>query len=574
MIKEKKSIIKKVIPIFIVVSLVFVTMSTMVKSASPAVAYSSITNGKTFVDVWSGSGTNLTVNVTDADGDLQSVDIYTNASGTWANIYSSGALGGVFYKNTTRFTVSSWTGSLAKYYFNVTANDGSPIEFQYSFTTEYVFGDLQNTIYNDIKQYYWSGMYKNATGEYYMAFCNQTDGDVLVKTSTNGVDWFNNTIKAVDTQVAASYCNPSGWFTYNNKPAFFYEDYTTNPSYRSWAYKSGATTWTTATTNIASYYNVYSVGTDIEYYNSKYYLLTGRAYVSGNGYAILDFYYGTPPSTWTLVSSLNTGGANVNVMWEPNLNIFDSYLIITYKDPSNYFHYWTYDGTTLTDKSTVFATAITSLSVVRDPVANQLVAVYTKTGDLFYRVLTSPTGTWSSEYTITTGPATYNYVKAQYIDDRLVLCVANNMRSTTYYANYMMAAPDYSGRVSGFNSTYNRIVFPDADPSDTHINSSVFVLKNIDDRDITTIKWYAHNIGDVLSASNMEFWTNMSGSWVGYPVDANKNTTAIDISAASGSEWSPGEKLYWKLEILSIGGVAQTSHVTDENIYYVVTMAS
>ena len=567
--KKRASSIKKIIPILVIASMVFVTMSTMVRSAAPTVTYSSISNGATFVDVMPGDGVNLTVRVADTDSNLQSVNIYTNASGTWANIHSSGALGGVASYNTTKFKVSVWTGSLVKYWFNVTANDGTDTQYVYSFTTEYVFGNMQNTIYNDIKTYYGSSIYKNATGEYYMAFFNSTNAQILMKTSTNGVDWFNRTTTTVDATVAGGWSEPDGWFTYNNKPSFFYVD-AVAASVAPLMMASKGTTWTTVSAGLNGWNNAaYSIGTAITYYDSKWILLSGRS-AAANPY--LDLYYGTPPATWTSIATIASGGQSVSYYWCPSLNIFDSYLILTYKDVNNYFHWRTYDGSTLVDKSYVSTAVITSLSVIKDPVANQLVAVYTKTGDLFYRVLTSPTGTWSNEYTIATTPATFDYVNAHYIDDRLVLSVANNARSTLYYANYMISAPDYSGRTSGFNTSYNRIIFPDAAPTDTNVFSNTYTLKNMDKRAIKTIKWYASNIGDILSASNMKFWTNMSGSWVGYPVSANRNTSVIDISDVSGSEWTPGETLWWRIEILSMGGVAESLHTTDEDIYYIVTM--
>ena len=148
------SVLKKAVPVVVVVLLLFsvLTFITPVsRAASPVVAYSSITDGEQFVDVIPGEGVYLTVNVSDSDGNLQSVDIYTNASGSWSSIYSSGALGGVSYHNTSSFLVSSWTGSWTRYWFNITANDGSDTEFVYSFTTEYVWGQPHIVMLHDDK---------------------------------------------------------------------------------------------------------------------------------------------------------------------------------------------------------------------------------------------------------------------------------------------------------------------------------------------------------------------------------------------------------------------------------------
>jgi len=60
----------------------------------------------------------------------------------------------------------------------------------------------------------------------------------------------------------------------------------------------------------------------------------------------------------------------------------------------------------------------------------------------------------------------------------------------------------------------------------------------------------------------------MSGSWdKSWLVGADHNTTKIDISAYKGSEWLPGETLYWKLEILDVGDVPEDLHSGDNNVW-------
>ncbi|GAH36357.1 unnamed protein product, partial [marine sediment metagenome] len=119
------------------------------------------------------------------------------------------------------------------------------------------------------------------------------------------------------------------------------------------------------------------------------------------------------------------------------------------------------------------------------------------------------------------------------------------------YNVYTISSPGYAARISGFNYTYNRIQWPDAAPDDTHVNSTIFALKNIDNRSIATIMWHFEDIGEITVAGNIKVWSNMSGTWTdSWTVDGG-NTSEIDISAVKGAEWTPGELLYWKAEILA-----------------------
>lgn len=142
------------------------------------------------------------------------------------------------------------------------------------------------------------------------------------------------------------------------------------------------------------------------------------------------------------------------------------------------------------------------------------------------------------------------------------------------YNIYTMSSPDYSGSATGLNYTLNRIQWPDASPGDTNVNSTIFSLKNLDNRDIKTIMWHIDDLGEITSNANFEMWTNMSGSWASIgTTDATGNITTLDISGemAGGGEWEPGMNTWWKLEILAVGSVSEDIHSCDESIYYRVT---
>jgi len=62
----------------------------------------------------------------------------------------------------------------------------------------------------------------------------------------------------------------------------------------------------------------------------------------------------------------------------------------------------------------------------------------------------------------------------------------------------------------------------------------------------------------------------MGGSWQGWLCDANGDTTEIDISAIKGSEWTPGETLIFRLEIIDVGMADEDLHTTD-GMFYKIT---
>jgi len=264
----------------------------------------------------------------------------------------------------------------------------------------------------------------------------------------------------------------------------------------------------------------------------------------------------------------------------PSLNIKNGKLVLTYVDSGRDLHWQVYDGVNWVDKGDIEADLGSGYyiqghwqSAVKDPVNDQIVCVYINaSGNMYYRILTDPSGTWSEPHLIFSPVSgkSIRYPHVSYIDRRLIVTFAYNLRGN--YNIYSISAPDYTMTLSGLNETYNRIVFPDATPTATHVNSTVFAIKNINDRDILNITWHVSNIGDITAPNNVKVWTNRSGSWVGYLVGSDGNTSKIDISALKGSEWQPGETTYWKLEILDMGGVAETLHATDEDIYYWVDL--
>jgi len=543
----------------------------------PAVSYASPSDGATFVDVVPGEGVNWTVNVTDSDGDLQRVRLLSNSSGSWQIFYDSGDLGGVSYHNASGMN-PNWTGSWKTYYWRIACYDGSWTNYTYSFTTEYVFGQPRCIALDDVKHLETSVLYKNTTGDYYLWVLQDTDDDILVKTSTTGVDFATKSwIKACD----GIYLYNA--FTYNNIPyVYFYW----GDILRYLWYNKTAGIWQTGSTGIAQaddgYYS-YNYGADIKYYNGKYHLITGvRHWWDGNWryYYLAHYSSKNPLDSFTYMQAIEGPSYDVKhygvVSWIfPSLNIFDGKLILTYIDGGRDLHWRVYDGINWIDKGDIEADLGSGWeldghwqSTLKDPVNHQLVCVYVNSsGWLVYRVLKNISEGWSDAHVIyKPGEGeSIGYPHADYIDRRVVITFAYNRRGN--YNIYMICAPDYSS-ISGLNYTYDRIVFPDATPTSTHVNSTVFAIKNINDRPILNITWHVGKIGDIETANNARVWSNMSGTWQSWDVGSDYNTTKINIESVKGSKWMPGETLYWKIEILDIGGVAETLHASDNNIWY------
>ena len=567
------SVLKKAVPVVVVVLLLFsvLTFITPVsKAASPVVAYSSITDGEQFVDVVPGEGVYLTVNVSDSDGNLQSVDIYTNASGSWSSIYSSGALGGVSYHNTSSFLVSEWTGSWTKYWFNITANDGSDTEFLYSFTTEYVWGQPRLIALNDSVTVNRAVILKNDTSDYYI--WSDMNGVKCVRT-----DDLSKTVLLSPESVTTS--GPVyNSFIYNNTPHVYYKS-----GYLYYAYYDGSS-WHTGSTGIqqapsASGHTAHSYGADVKYYDGKWQIATGYGDSGGvymNSY-MRTYSSSTPYSAGTLLKSIQVGHwpSSYSFYPYPSLAIYKGLLHCVWHkynsrgDGDDDLYWWTYDGASWTDQGKLALDIDDGgCAVVHDIRNDNLVLFYINGSNVLkYRVYDG--SSWSTNYTVFTPVSgrDINYLNAEYIDGRVIVTFSYNLRGN--YNVYYIASPEYVYE-SGFNTTLHRIQWVDAAPNANNVNSTVVSFKNMNDRDIKNVTWHFEDIGDITVANNIRVWSNMSGSWQSWNVGSDGNTSKIDISTVKGSEWSPGETLYWKFEILNVGNVAETLHATDEDIYMLI----
>lgn len=549
----------------------------VVTAADPAIGYASPDDASKFADQSDGDGVNWTINVTDGDGDLAWVKLYSNDSGSWRLFYDSGALGGVAYRNASGLN-GNWTGSWTTYWWNISANDGATHDTVYSFTTRYQWGYPQMAVLNDVVGYIGSVPYKNASNDYYLWY--DDGGSIDVKNSTTGTNWSLEPKSDVhDGELT------SGGFTYNNTPyvLYTYNDYL-------WGSYWDGSAWQSASVGgplqIAGDYR--GVGADAIYYDGVWNLV--RGYFTGTGTKIrLAHYTGYFPSSMAWVVDLDTGYQwdLEKSYWYPRLAVLNGTLYLTYKDDGEDLHWQTYNGVVWTDKGDVGGDSgnlgggsgdtykYYSPSMVKDPVNHQVVCVYiNNSGDLVYRVTDNLTS-WSDSYLILSkGIYDIRCPHVEFIDRRLVISFSHNLR--TNYNIYTINSPGYTGSISGLNYTLNRIQWPDAAPDDTNVNSTVFVLKNIDNRNITTIMWHFDDIGEITAASNIKVWTNMSGVWndIG-TCDASGNVTTLDISGEmlGGGEWIPGNYTWWKMEILDVGPVSEDFHTTDEDIYYKITLA-
>ena len=563
----------------------FIFFVPSVLAADPAINYADPDNLGRFADTNDGDGVQWTVNVTDADGDLAWVKLYSNSTGTWELFYDSGALGGVSYHNASGQN-GNWTGSWILYYYNISADDGTTHDTTYSFTTGYQWGSPVMAYLADEDLCKNAVLLKNATSDHYL-FSELVDGDVDVKTSDTCTNW---SLRPKSADVASGeYLSAS--FTYNNQPSCLYQ-----LTYLRRGYLDGAS-WTEVSTGIRQKgVTYYSSGADVIYYNGKWNIVAAIGDEEGSH---ICQWTGTFPSSWTKVATLHTGhqcggGYPRETFHYPTLAVLNGTLHCMYKDNGFDLHWQTYDGASWTDKGTIGGDSLNlggytacdysdchggnyyQACIVTDQINQQVVVVYINNdGDLVYRV-TDNTTSWSDSHLILSeGSYDIGFPHIEFIDSRLMITISYNARGN--YNIYTISSPGYTG-ISGsnYNSALNRIQWDDASPSDTNVNSSVFSLKNLDNRDIATIQWHFEDIGEITADSNIAVWTNMSGSWANIgATDASGNVSVLDISGlmAGGGEWIPGQRTYWMVEILDVGSVSEDIHSTDEDFYYKITFA-
>ena len=415
------SVLKKAVPVVVVVLLLFsvLTFITPVsRAASPVVAYSSISDGEQFVDVIPGEGVYLTVNVSDSDGNLQSVNIYTNASGSWSSIYSSGALGGVSYHNTSSFLVSSWTGSWTKYWFNITANDGSDTEFLYSFTTEYVWGQPRLIALNDSVSISRAVILKNDTNDYYIW---SDPGSVKCVRSD---DLSKTVLLSPESVTSADKVYNS--FVYNNMPHVYYRKLSDYYYYLYYAYYDGSS-WQTGSTGILQFnYRAHSLGADVKYYDGRWQIAVG--YGDGGAARIRTYSSSSPYTAGTLLKSetIYEKGEFFTAYPYPSLAIYKGLLHCVWHKYAYYnghhgdddVHWWTYDGASWTDQGKLALDIDNGgCAVVHDIRNDNLVLFYINGSNVLrYRVYDG--SSWSTNYTVFTPVSgrDINYLNAEYVD--------------------------------------------------------------------------------------------------------------------------------------------------------------
>jgi len=550
--------------------------TTIVSGASPSIVYASPDNGDTFVDVWRGKGVNVTVNVSDGDGDLNQVVLKWNNSGTWDTFYDSGALGGVSYHNHTVLN-TNFTGSWETYEYQICAYDTAWTNVTYSFTTGYVWGDQVMVTFDDNIDYTSSLIYKNNTNDYYLLYCSGSN--IYAKLNTYSTNWVSKSSTSVSSDDFLYHCA----VTYNTDKYFFSSSAFNREDNEALRYIKYSGSWSSGSTGITTAYDggtvdTWARGADCIYYNGQWMLFSGNA---GFKYYALTAYTGTPPNNWNSLTNVDYHGnqptGNNGHDYYVSTDILDGYLIIVYYDVGNDLHWKTYDGVSWVDKGNI-ETDISSYgcSVVKDPVNNQLVCVYIASdGKMYYRTLTDPSGSWSSKHLLfqPASGKTIKYPHVSYIDHRLVVTFAYNMRGN--YNIYMISAPDYMSEAHGVLQQYNRIQFPDATPNQQHVNSSVFYFKNIGSRAITEINITFADIGSIQCENNFKLWGSTdNSSWTDL---GTTNATGVlgpinSVTWATGMNWGSGEIRYFKLEILDIGSVVEDLHACDESIIWEITL--
>ncbi|MCD6468537.1 MAG: hypothetical protein J7L32_04410 [Thermoplasmata archaeon] len=574
---KKKGFVSGIIVGMLVFSTLMLAYTTIVSGASPSIVYASPDNGDTFVDVWRGKGVNITVNVSDGDGDLNQVVLKWNNSGTWNTFYDSGALGGVSYHNHTVLN-TNFTGSWEEYEYQICAYDTVWTNTTYSFTTEYVWGDPVMVYYNDEKNLYYPSILKNNTNDYFVAWVNWDDYDVETKHSTTGFFITSSVINAeIDTRNQGTYnTNRVAYlYSYNGKCYIAYtDDYGgSDIAYYYTKYWNGSEWVGKTKTELRSGIDgkAFGDGVYVIYYYGEWHTVIER----GNDPALF-WHHGSFPFSGTGVQKQNVLSAYNDYNYYPSLAIFEGKLVFVFRDTEDDLHWQTYDGVNWVDKGDIeLDIGDYGCKVIKDPVNNQLVVVYGKSDGFYYRILTSPDGSWSSSHKFFT-PVSGKVAKhlyVQYIDHRLTVVFSYNLRGT--YDIYMISAPDYMSEAHGVLQQYNRIQFPDATPNQQHVNSSVFYFKNIDSRTITEINITFADIGSIQCESNFKLWGSTdNSSWTDLgTTDASGILGPINSGTwATGMNWGSGEIRYFKLEILDISDVPEDLHNTDESFIWEITL--
>ena len=589
--------VRKFISGIIVGAIIFGSISfyaELTRASAPAINYISPSNGATFVDIYNGA-VNYTVNVTDADGDLQKVELWSNCTsdGTWAKFYDSGALGGVNYHNASGYN-TNWSISGKLIYWRICTYDGAWTNYTYSFRNEWAFNKYPIAVVGGGGNYYGPCIAKDRDNpSYLLTYYDVTNNRIMYKYSTNGTDWMS--IEGQDTGLN-EYIRPdkeqtvyrgSDIYFYNNSFFTIYASSSENDKkYRLGIGEYNLSSWNYHLYNIyPCYYSgitsyVTSSGFSMEYYSGKWILLSPVYSDSSGGSQDLNGYsLDNPESTsYTFLYAIdNDIGDNDVVKSYTTSEVYNGLLYFAYVDEQSSCITWgTFDGNTWSIKGTL-ASGYDSLglTLVHDKLNDVLVAIYCNaTNQLVYRVTTDG-NTWSDEHVIPL-PSGWEAIDcyASYFDQRINLVFAGKPSGSSTYAIYMLTYP-YLEPEEGIDFVTGRIRFPDATPNQHNVNSTVFKIRNVGNRTIDWIKINWSSFGDIQTANNIRVWGSLdNSSWtVIGTLDASGNLTINATTWASGMPLNPREYRYMKFEILNVGSVAETTHVADYSIRWIIHFA-
>lgn len=542
-------------------------------AAAPSVSYASPDDGASFVDVYNGY-VNYTVNVSDGDGDLQEVELWSNATsdGSWQQFYDSGALGGVSFHNTSGSNVN-WSRSGELIYYNISANDGTWTNTTYSFRNEWFFGNIPRVIASDASSVKSPMALKNPDSDVYVLIY-EDGGDLMVKESDVGTDWNSITPIVGDTGIRSVSADVE-WYDDVLYVWYIIGDWHVGK------YNTSSNTFT----------DIGSIGVQgRDYYRGHRTEQRGMTCCRYNG----DWHYIIP----------NTGDANTNyknwinryssdainstsptleetlysctdAVWEKwdygiSSTVYNGMLHSVIWWGGNY--YWhTFDGNSWTDKGTIGSKSNNDeggfSTFVHDKHNDILVFIYMTDTGLFYKT-TDNTTSFSSAHEIPIPDGwTINYLHAEYFNQRINLFLDATTGDT--YSAYMMTNPSYMN-VENIDLTTGRIEFPDATPTETHVNSTVFRLRNIHNDTIDWIQVNWSSFGDIETANNIEVWGSLdNSSWTDIgTLDASGNLTINTTTWAAGMPLEASDMRYMKFEILDMGGAGETTHLADNTLKF------